>query len=204
MDSSGINRRVDISLLRIFATLGVIFIHTCTTLANHAEIFSLSGEQHIFLNTAFTVVIWAVPIFLMITGSLLLNKSRIINTQICLSKYVKRIILALIIFGVPFSWMETIATSKTISIGTFFSGFVNVVRGNSWAHLWYLYELIGIYLILPVIKSFTDNCARKELRNVILVLAVFNLCVPLIENLWGEVGFYLPISAYSIVYLLVH
>lgn len=205
MECAKLNKRTDLSLLRIVATLSVIFIHTCNTLANNAGAFSLCSKQHIFLNTAFTMVHWAVPLFFMITGSLLLNKSKSISTQICLSKYVKRIVLALFIFGVPFSWLEIIATSKTISISTFVSGFVNVVTGNSWGHLWYLYALIGIYLILPVIKSFTDNCARKELRNVILILAVFNLCVPIIEKSWGgeKIGFCIPISSYSVLYLLI-
>ncbi len=58
---------------------------------------------------------WAVPIFLMITGILLLDKEKKITYHDCIKKYSKRILLALIVFGIPFSMLEIIMTTKRIS-----------------------------------------------------------------------------------------
>lgn len=155
-------------------------------------------------NIGYSMMHWSVPIFFMITGALLLKKERNITTKICMRCYVKRILLALFIFGVPFSWMEIFIDTQKISFQNIFLGFfLSILIGKSWGHLWYLYILIGIYLILPVIKAFTDKCSRAELRNVVVILFVFDIMIPFVEKAVNiNVEFSIPITAYSMFYLL--
>lgn len=51
-----------------------------------------------FLYSTYTLVSWAVPVFLMITGALLLNLNRIVD-ETKIRKYLSRMFRILLIFG---------------------------------------------------------------------------------------------------------
>lgn len=112
MDNLLASKQADISFLRIVATVGVIFLHTCNTISNNAENYDLTWMQTFVLTTGNYLMNWAVPIFLMITGALLLNEKKIITYKDCITKYCKRMVLALFIFGIPFSMLEIIMNTK--------------------------------------------------------------------------------------------
>ena len=73
-------KRSDISILRIIATLAVIFLHTNNTILNNLQNYSLSSTYKFLISTNVSIMNWAVPMFLIITGALLLNKKEYLNT----------------------------------------------------------------------------------------------------------------------------
>lgn len=198
------NKQANISIMRIVATLAVIFLHTCNTLANNVEKFHLTNQEQLFFNCGYSLMNWSVPLFFMMTGALLLRQDHKITILICISKYVRRIILALLVFGVPFSWIEIFENKRAISLDSIILGFQNIITGDSWGHLWYLYAIIAVYLVLPVLKAFTDTCTRKDLRSMIIVLSIFNLWIPIVKAFTGiEIIFSVAIGTYSVLYLFL-
>lgn len=198
-----LDKQVDIILLRIIATLAVIFLHTNNTLSNNIESFACTKIQYIFFSTCNYLMNWAVPIFLMITGILLLDTFRIITPKMCIKKYVKKILLILFIFGIPFSMLEIFMNTRMITVFMIKEAFINVLNGDSWGHLWYLYTLIGIYLIFPLLKEFVTNCNRKTLKYILIVLFIFNFCIPWVNQLFKcEIAFSVPITSFSVFYVL--
>lgn len=192
-----------ISLLRIVATIAVVFLHTNSTLTDNRELFQLTENQFLFHLCAYRMLYWAVPVFLMITGALLLKKDKTISYDICIKKYCKRILLALFIFGVPFSIMMIFMEIKQVSPLMILQAVMNVIKGESFGHLWYLYVLIGIYLVLPAIKSATDNMEKKAIETFLSVLFLFNFCIPVIERLADiDIAFMVPLTTFSIFYIV--
>lgn len=68
-------------------------------------------------------------------------------------KYFVRMALLLVMFGTVFAWMELVFTTHRFSIAMIGQGLVNMFAGETWKHLWYLYMLLGIYLILPALNK---------------------------------------------------
>lgn len=196
-------QRTDISMLRIVSTLAVVMIHTCNTITNNLETFNPTSLQYKTLVTFNSLFNWSVPMFFMLTGVLLLRRDKVIDYKDCICKYAKRIMLSLFIFGVPFAWLEIFTETRVISPYYIFDGVARVISGNSWGHLWYLYELIGVYLILPIIKAFTDRADRKDLRTALTILFLFNLLIQTLNGISYEIGFYLPIRTSAIFYLML-
>lgn len=131
------------------------------------------------------------------------EKRKTITYDICIRKYCKRILLALFIFGVPFSLMMIFMETKQVSPLMILQAVMNVVKGESFGHLWYLYVLIGVYLVLPVIKSAADNMDKKSICTFLVVLFLFNFCVPVIERLADiEIAFMVPLTTFSIFYIV--
>lgn len=141
--------------------------------------------------------------FFVLTGVLLLRRDMEIGYKECICKYVRRILLALFVFGVPFAWLEIFAETRTISLGGVLDGVIRVISGNSWGHLWYLYELIGIYMVLPIIKVFTDRTTRKDMCTTLIILFLFNLLIQTLNNSSLVIGFYLPIRTSAVFYLIL-
>ena len=204
MDNLEASKQADISLLRIVATLAVVFLHTNNTLSNNSLWFSLTEDQTVFFTANNLLMNWAVPVFLMITGGLLLDPNRKITYDICIKKYVKRILLALFVFGVSFSIMEITLNVKALSVGSIGEAIINVINGNSWSHLWYLYSLIGLYLILPILKTFINNTDNSTLICSIGVIFLFCFMIKWIDKILGTtIAFGIPIAGFSVFYALI-
>lgn len=78
-----------------------------------------------------------------------------------------------------------------------------MINGNSWSHLWYLYALIGLYLILPMLKAFVNNSNEKTLLYLISVIFIFSFVIKLIDKVSGAtIAFEIPITGFAIFYAL--
>ena len=198
-DNAAANKNYGISLLRILATILVIFGHTCSTIYQNPDLFPLTtAQKHFFVCTIFR---WTLPTFLMITGALLLKPGKKICYRDCLGKYCKRMILALIIFGVPFAGLMQYAKGGR-GFDLVWKSFAAILTGESFSHLWYLYLLIGIYLIMPILRAFTEKAGEKENLYAVIILFVFTICVPTLNRICGwHIVFSVPLG-YSVFYVL--
>lgn len=128
---------------------------------------------------------WAVPVFLMITGALLLNPEKNISYKKCFL-YARRVLLALALFGTVFALFMMVGSRQPINIG---QALLQVFEGKSFAHLWYLYILIGIYLTLPVFRSYITKASKTELSMLLLVIFVFDFVATLSTAAGYETAF---------------
>ena len=198
------NKKIYISFLRILSTLAVVFLHTNNTILNNNSYFHFSNGQKLVLSTNTVLMNWAVPVFLMITGELLLDRAKEITIKKCFNKYIRRIVLALFIFGVPFSLLEIFLNERRIFCLDLFISLKNVILGNSWSHLWYLYALIGVYLLLPFLKIYLKNANIDHMKYILSVLFVFNFIIPLLNNVLNcKIAFNIPIEGFTIFYVLM-
>ncbi len=142
---------------------------------------------------------WAVPCFLMITGSLLLNKEKEVATN-KIRKYITRVMLALICFSFLYQTLSYIYEDESnILKGWFY----NLFSGQSWAHLWYLYLMVGIYLMIPFYKMIINQISEKQLVYLFFVLIFFISILPLSKLINIQSGFYIPTSIIYPLYIFL-
>ncbi|MBR4224348.1 MAG: acyltransferase [Oscillospiraceae bacterium] len=199
------SKRSGISILRILATLSVIFLHTCSGMTAYPDRYGIpvGSALYTLLIIGRDISNWGVPCFLMITGRLLLDKDRKLSMDTMLTKYVKRIVLALFLFGVPFALMEIVSDHRDIRISYIPEAVIRTVTGQSWAHLWYLYGLIGLYLILPVLKAYTDVCEEKDLKMLLMVVGAAAFVLPYLNEIGLSVPVEVPLASQFVFYPLM-
>jgi len=196
-------RRSDLSVMRITATLAVILLHTCSTISQNPDIFKINKGQYLLFTTIVCLMNWAVPLFFMITGTLMLNPKKKLSVRDAVFKYAKRIFLALMIFGIPMAWVVVLITHRQISLKLILLGILDTIEGKSFSHLWYLYAIIGLYLIIPMLKPYVNSTSINTKRYILIVLFAFNFCFTLIDRLFNiHIAFELPIAGNSVFYLL--
>ena len=170
-------KRIDyIDWLRIICALAVIGIHITMTQPNNYTVQEIGKDNYIILTCVYTLIQWAVPVFLMISGNLLLHSNKITFAKV--KRMTIRMGTVLILFGSAFALLEQIFERKTLEIEMIPNSVLLVLQQKSWSHLWYLYVLIGIYLVLIPLKKFVDNSSNKEICIFIAILLAVNFIIP--------------------------
>lgn len=151
------------------------------------------------------VMLWAVPCFVMVTGALLLNPERELTIFHIMNKYVKRAVLALILFTFVFAVFDEVTALHAGFVAVLKNFAVNLFTNHSWLHMWYLYMLIGIYLMIPAFRAVTAHVDDRTLRYIILVLFLFQACVPTINFFLKDTAlvFYIPVYTVYPLYLFL-
>lgn len=117
----------------------------------------------------------------------------------------------LLTFGLVYCLMEVVFSARVIDISVMAQAMLNLVQGRSWNHMWYVYALLGLYLLLPMFRSYVASASRSDLRVMLMVLGMFTLVVPTINAVTGlavsnlvwltSSAFYLLLGWYAFTYL---
>jgi len=143
-------------LLRILCCFSVIIIH------NSSQWYSSQIRSHEWriCNFYHNITRFGVPIFFMISGALFLEKD--ISFHIMLNKYIKNLYIKLRFWSFFYSLKE-----KIIHKNDYKKTFMIFLNGNF--HLWFLFSIIGLYLITPFLKEITK---KEKLFKIFLVLNI--------------------------------
>lgn len=192
-----------IEILRIFAMFAVVLNHICIT-ATTDFVSSSSDVNGIIYVSIRNLCRFAVPIFFMISGALLLNPNKELTIKKLLKNYLLKYGLVIIVFGWGFAALEEIFQEHTINTSTFIKSFINMLQGKSWNHMWYMYSLFGTMLFLPVLKVVAENFLEAQIKYILIVGFLFLSIIPMIE-LWTRVNLNIefPMNCVYCYYMLL-
>lgn len=166
-------RKYNIDILRIISALAIIGIHVIRCPIHNAAFIDPTLEGT--LNMAHRLLLWAVPVFFMISGYCLMQK------QDCTYKYafkhVRKYVAVLFTVGLFFALLELFFAQRTINLQIIRTAVLNVIVGNLWDHMWFVYAIIGIYLVVPVFHNFFQK-SKSNAEIVTLLLFIFTVILP--------------------------
>ena len=145
-------RKQFLDVLRVLATCAVVLMHVLTGATDVTDA-SIVPEYRSLLLSVMDLVTWCVPIFLLISGYLFLNTERILTYPVMIKKYCRRIALAILLFGVPYAASELVVAERTFRIRMIPEALKMTLMGHTWSHMWYLYLILFLYLITPLLKK---------------------------------------------------
>lgn len=146
------SRKQFLDVLRVLATCAVVLMHVLTGATDVTDA-SIVPEYRSLLLSVMDLVTWCVPIFLLISGYLFLNPERTLTYPVMIKKYCRRIALAILLFGVPYAASELVVAERTFRIMMIPEALKMTLTGHTWSHMWYLYLILFLYLITPLLKK---------------------------------------------------
>ena len=168
MQTTLYKRNFSLDIARIIAVLAVVMVHCSADFATNNP---LNTKEFVFGNLFDSLSRIAVPFFLMISGSLFLDEDKEISLKTILSKKIKSLAIITILWSIIYSTVYYIIfpllTIKIINVRRFVVG---VIRGHY--HMWYLYMIIGLYIITPFLKKFVS----KENKKMVLFFIIISFC----------------------------
>ncbi len=168
-----------IDFIRVFSIIMVITLHCiCDYYANTANAGRALWYTLGYVNELARV---GVPLFFMISGFLLLSRD-ITNVWEFYKKRILKVGIPFIIYDILYYVYMSAASGKTITVQRFFAELLN--SGSAY-HLWFVYSIIFIYLLMPFLQMIVKSCSRKMLM-LFFVLTIFQTGIrPFINTAFG-------------------
>lgn len=196
------SRYMDLSLMRAIACIGIVVLHTVFA-ANEYFAGVISPAENMVSRIVENNMMWAVPGFIMVTGVLQLDPKRSLTLRKLYGRYILRIFIALVACCILFRLFDMVMDGEGFSLTGLLQAFAELVTARCWGHLWYLYLLIGLYVLLPFYRKLTGHCTDRELLYLCGAYLLFVSVFPMIEGFGVPIGFYISESIIYPLYLFL-
>lgn len=161
------DRLIYADVLRVIATIAVIFIHISAAWMT-SDIIGTSAWS--IMNIYNIIARFSVPMFVMLSGMFLLDPQKQVSYKDIFFKYILRCLVALIVWGTFYNLTDLHGITN-ISIATLFDSLVHTLMAKTHYHLWFLYLIMGLYLVTPIIRFFIKRATKKRL--VVFLISAF-------------------------------
>lgn len=173
-------RLVFLDWLRILATIAVVTIHlsagVVTVNLYNGQTYWLSGNLYESISR------WCVPMFVMVSGALLLNDTREYTYKSFLVKRVSKVFIPLLVWSFIyysyFVYQGYYGFSTTDFLKRFSTNGISI-------HFWFVYMILGLYLITPLLKIFVRNASKKDIKYFLLLWFYISVVAKLMRYLFG-------------------
>ncbi len=197
-------RPVNVDLVRTVAMFGVILLHaagrftiTPQEITQFTPVeFTRWGIVDIYQSIAVPL---SVPLFLMLSGALLLQPSKCgEDIRVFFKKRWARIGLPALFWGVAYFAWDFLVQNIPFSAAAVIQGILN----GPYTQLWYLYVLLGLYLLTPILRVFIMHADESLVKYFIIIWVAGTAILPFIGlftafelnsnvfTLTGYVGFF--------------
>lgn len=159
-------RMFSLDLVRVIAVLAVVMIHVSAPYIQ----FHQGTNAFLVANIFDSIVRFGVPLFVMVSGALMLDEQKKLTTKRILTKNVTNIVLLFVFWSVVYAVFSLILLPSYYGIynGFDFTAFYQRIITGEY-HMWYLYMIVGMYLITPILRAFV----KKENKHIV----AYFLCI---------------------------
>lgn len=159
-----------IDFLRALAALAVIAIHV---LGPFRYLYGeIPDSQWLAAAGINSLSRWAVPVFMMISGALLLSSEQDFNCRHYLRKRLSKVVIPFLGWTLIYALLGGFAVDGVISASwsavQTLQIIKNVANEPAWYHLWFFYDFIPLYFVIPFLMPLLKK-ATPEAINLLLV-----------------------------------
>ncbi|MCW4035384.1 MAG: acyltransferase family protein [Candidatus Bathyarchaeota archaeon] len=162
-------RTVYVDLIRATAMVGVIMLHASGQWLMSSQEFSqlnmLDTVRWVVVDVYQSVSVISVPLFLMLTGALLLQSEKKESLNVFFKKRWSRIGLPFFFWTSAYFVWDFVVAKIPVSPDVIAQGLLN----GPYTHMWYMYVLVGLYLLTPIVRIFIANADPTIIKYFVLL-----------------------------------
>lgn len=152
--------------LRVVAMVSVVFMHAAAALLRGSI-----GLQWELLNICVSFAYTAVPLFVMMSGYLLLSSEKTTDIAFLLRKRLPRLFFPLAAWTVA-AVLQRLSSQGALSWESFRFGMLQSFYEPAAIHLWYMYLLIALYVLSPFLYGAVQCLDGRGRRFAFLLIAL--------------------------------
>ena len=156
-------RKTYLDILRIAAAVFVVAIHVINSGADAS-----AGADRVLLIALHTLVRTAVPIFVMISGSLWLDPERNVGAK-RVAKGIARLACAFVVWSAFYAVVQT----KLLEGASLKKAAVAFITGPE--HMWFIFMMACLYLLVPILRKVAESRALVGYFAILAVVFTFIL-----------------------------
>lgn len=164
-------RNASLDSLRIISALSVVFLHVSGLYVQKYPLGSIGFRVSNFYNS---VSRFGIAVFVMISGALFLSDYK----SISLKKLWTGNILRLFIVYSIWSFAYYVYQCKYYwNASIFHNGIVGVISGCVYSsdHFWFIFMILGLYTLVPFLRTWLTHAKEKELNYFVVLFVVFQV-----------------------------
>ncbi len=164
-----------VEILKILAVFGVILLHVSAPFLVPYErsMEWWTGNMYDSFSR------WCVPLFVMISGALVLPRAAEFSLRHFLFVRIRRIAIPLLVWSaIYFSYRILVKGDDLV----FLEFIPMMLSGPVFYHLWFIYMLIILYLFAPVISAFLNNTKEKFAWYLVLLWFFWASILPVLHE----------------------
>lgn len=110
----------------------------------------------------------------MLTGAFVLSDSRTANYKEFYKKKLIKIGIPTIIFSCLYVLyrIPLCFVGEQAGMGRVFSLIKDIIKGSPFYHMWYLFMLMGLYFLAPIVVQFKDSIKCENFRKIVIVFLI--------------------------------
>ena len=155
-----------INRLRILSIYAVVTAHVVIWLTMGLKPFSSNWWLGCSI---FYACFCSIPVFVMISGALLLDNAREESLPEFYRKRMVRVGVPLVSWTIIYLGVRSFVDHERLTAGRIFE---LIVTADPYYHLWFLYMIVGLYLVTPPLRTFVKHSTRHERLFVIVAILV--------------------------------
>jgi surface polysaccharide O-acyltransferase-like enzyme len=206
-------RIVFADLLRITAAAAVVLLHTAASRWYAVPVDTYAWQ---IMNIYDGLCRWSVPIFVMVSGIFQLRDTSSPQVQplSCKEEYriifktrILRLIYALVFWGIFYNGYRLLIrhfiNHEPVSFGEIAAIPLKIVFGPAWYHLWFIYVIMGLYLLTPLVRIFIAHAKKAHIKCFLILSGVIGSGFPFINFIIAKIPviphykIYFPVSELS-------
>lgn len=141
-----------IDLIRIFSIIGIVTIHVSTYIfEKYLEAPHIAWNVSLFLSFFFR---FGTPLFVMVSGYLLLNSKKASNAKEFYKQRASKIIIPLIFWNIFYFLLRCQLNAEPITISNFLG---RIWGAGPYYNMYFLFLVSGLYAITPLLAKLIDR-----------------------------------------------
>lgn len=159
---------------RILAMFAVVLLHAAGPVVVGSDI----GTDYWWIGNLYdSMVRWCVPVFIMISGALLLDTNKKEDLNTFYTKRISKIFIPIIfwtVFYLMWASLKGAIKGQPLSLSDLTA---SLLSGTPHYHMWFLYMIATLYLFVPFLRKIVASSTRKELivfSGISLMLSAIN------------------------------
>ncbi len=169
---------IPVDLIRSVAIVLVILLHASIEPNLTVNFMSPQGVQLWWASHAYeSFSLACVPLFIMLTGALLLQPSKVDEPiEIFLKKRWNRIGIPILFWGTAYFAWRFFVRGETFSLNSIWQGLL----AGPYFHFWFLYLLVGLYILTPVIRVIVAHAELRIIKYFLFIWFLGTGIIPLL------------------------
>lgn len=169
-------------ILRTLTIYAVLIIHVCTARWNT----SFGTSEWYVLNAFMTSLRWCIPVFFMLSGIVILDPNYNLTFKKLYTKALPRLVCALLFWAILYRTLSPLTSMllniKEITTDDWHKIYTEILFGTPWYHLWFMYAIIALYILAPLLRVFTAHAEKKHYIYFLILYFIFGAFIPKMNN----------------------
>ncbi|MDG6222769.1 MAG: acyltransferase family protein [Candidatus Bathyarchaeota archaeon] len=178
---------IPVDLIRCCGIIMVLLLHAANEYYTTILLSPLESGFYWWTSTVYkSLTLPCVPLFVMLSGALLLQPSKLNEPiRVFFKKRFNRLGAAFVFWSFVYLAWAFFTSSTPVTFYNFVEGTLFSFFSGSYYHFWFIYIIVGLYLITPILRAIVQCDSQKIIKYLVTLWFIGVALVPVVQLVTG-------------------